>query len=137
MQIRISAVAAIFAKTLRLPSTGIQSSSSNTQTKSKDDKSYEKSNINTLSSGQIMNLVSNDVERFLVTTLFISYIFWAPLQGIVILILGTRQIGPAFAVGIGFLFFVFVPLQFWLSRRFAILRSKVCIFLCFYLCLIL
>lgn len=126
MQIRISAVAAIFAKTLRLPSTGIQSSSSSTQTKSKDDKSSIKnSNDNTLSSGQIMNLVSNDVERFLVTTLFISYIFWAPLQGIVILILGTRQIGPAFAVGIGFLFFVFVPLQFWLSRQFAILRSKI------------
>jgi ATP-binding cassette subfamily C (CFTR/MRP) protein 4 len=102
MQIRIGAVSSIFAKSLRLKSVGI-----------------------TTSSGQIMNLISNDVERFLLTTLFVSYIIWAPLQAIAILIIGTKMIGPAFTIGIGLFMFVFVPLQSFLAKRFASLRSKV------------
>ncbi len=72
-----------------------------------------------------MNLVSNDVERFMMTTLFISYIIWAPLQAIAILIIGLNLIGPAFAIGIGLLLFISTPLQFYLSKRFAVLRSRV------------
>lgn len=102
MQIRIGAVSSIFAKSLRLKSVGV-----------------------TTSSGQIMNLISNDVERFLLTTLFVSYIIWAPLQAIAILIIGTKMIGPAFTIGIGLFMFVFVPLQSFLAKRFASLRSKV------------
>jgi len=102
MQIRIGAVSSIFAKSLRLKSVGV-----------------------TTSSGQIMNLISNDVERFLLTTLFVSYIIWAPLQAIAILVIGTKMIGPAFAIGIGVFMFVFVPLQSFLAKRFASLRSKV------------
>jgi len=75
--------------------------------------------------GQIMNLVSNDVERFMMVTLFASYVIWAPLQSIAILIIGLYLIGPAFAVGIGLLLFVFIPLQGYLSKKFAALRSKV------------
>ena len=104
MQIRIGAVASIFAKSLRLNSVG---------------------GGEVASTGQILNLVSNDVERFMMTTLFISYVIWAPLQAIAILIIGIYLIGPAFAVGIGLLLFVFIPLQLYLSKRFASLRSKV------------
>jgi ABC transporter transmembrane region. len=72
-----------------------------------------------------MTLVSNDVERFMQATLFASYVIWAPLQAIAILVIGLHLIGPAFAIGIGLLLFVFIPLQFYLSKHFALLRSKV------------
>jgi len=104
MQIRIGAVASIFAKTLRLNSIG---------------------GSDAVPSGKIMNLVSNDVERFIPTALFISYLIWAPLSAIAILIIGMYLIGPAFACGFGLLIFVTTPMQFYLSRRFAILRSRV------------
>jgi len=104
MQLRIGAVASIFGKSLRLNSVGGGEATS---------------------TGQIMNLVSNDVERFMLTTLFISYMIWAPIQAIAILIIGLYLIGPAFAIGIGLLIFVFIPLQLYLSKRFASLRSKV------------
>ena len=114
MNLRTGSVAAIFAKTLRLSSIG---SSTCTGLDGK---------MSTISSGQIMNLVSNDVERYWITSLFISYIIWAPLQTIVILVLGLWLIGPAFAIGMGVLIFIFVPLQTYLSKHFAIVRSKVC-----------
>lgn len=102
MQMRIGAVSSIFAKSLRLKSVG-----------------------GSLSSGQIMNLVSNDVERFLMTTLFASYIIWAPIQAIVILVIGFKMIGSAFGIGMGILLFIFVPLQAYLAKQFAYLRSRV------------
>lgn len=104
MQIRISCVGAIYGKCLKLSSTHQETSAS---------------------SGRIMNLASNDVERFLLAALFVSFLIWSPLQGIAILAVGWVQIGPAFAVGFCLLLFGFVPLQFYLSNRFAFLRSKI------------
>lgn len=104
-QTRIGAVAAIFSKSFRLNSIVTHDSKATT--------------------GQIMNLVSNDVERFVISPLFVSYIIWAPIQAIAILILGLYTIGPAFAIGIGLLLFIFIPLQVYLSNRFASLRSRV------------
>jgi len=101
MQLRIASVAAIYAKTLRLRSTA------------------------RVEAGRVMNIASNDVERFLLAALFISYMFWAPAQSIAILILGVKLLGPAFVAGYGLLVCLFVPLQFYLSKRFATLRSKV------------
>jgi len=106
MQLRIGAVGAIFSKSLRLRSVG-------------------GGERNDVPSGQIMNLVSNDVERFLMTALFGSYAIWSPLQAVAILVLGIFIMGPAFAVGVAILMFGFVPMQFYLSKQFAVLRSKV------------
>ena len=104
MQYRIQCIAKIYDKALRLKSTaGVQSAST----------------------GKVLNIASNDVERFLLATLFISYGFWAPVQSLAILGLGIRSIGASFAAGYGLLVCVFVPLQFYLSKRFAVLRSKV------------
>ena len=104
MQYRIQCIAAIYAKALRLKSTaGVQSAST----------------------GKVLNIASNDVERFILATLFISYGFWAPVQSLAILGLGIHLIGASFAAGYGLLVCVFVPLQFYLSKRFAVLRSKV------------
>ena len=104
MRTRISCVAAIYDKALRLSSTHQEITASN---------------------GKIMNLASNDVERFLLACLFASFTFWAPLQGVAILIIGCLILGPAFAAGFGLLVGVFVPLQYYLSGRFAHYRSKI------------
>jgi ATP-binding cassette subfamily C (CFTR/MRP) protein 4 len=104
MQYRIAAVASIYSKSLRLSST------------------HQETNAST---GKIMNLASNDVERFLLAALFMNYLFWSPVQSIAILIVGWMSLGPAFAAGFALLIFVFVPLQFYLSNRFAHFRSRI------------
>ena len=104
MQLRIACVAAIHDKSLRLSSTHQQTSAS-----------Y----------GRIMNLASNDVERFILAALFINYLIWSPIQAIAILIVGCFLLGPAFAAGFALLVLVFVPLQFYLSGKFAYYRSKI------------
>eukprot|EP00804_Cyclotella_cryptica_P018853 CCRYP_020942-RD/>CCRYP_020942-RD protein AED:0.33 eAED:0.33 QI:0/0.9/0.90/1/0.9/0.90/11/87/1336 len=116
MQYRISAIAAIYDKSLRLSSTSnIELLSSK---KGKDKTS-------TSTSGKIVNIATNDVERFLMATLFASHILWAPLQSVAILGVGWFVIGWSFAAGFGLLIFVFVPMQFHLSKKFAILRGKI------------
>lgn len=103
MQLRISFVAAIYDKSLRLSSTSQDPSSS---------------------FGHITNLASNDVERFMGCALFGSYLFWAPIQAMAVLFAGVIEFGSAFAIGFTLLVLVYVPLQFYLSGRFALYRSK-------------
>lgn len=105
MQYRISAVAIIYAKSLRLPST---SSSVGTNT----------------SSGRVVNLATNDVERFLLACIMLNYLWWGPIQAIAVLIAGIYIIGPAFIAGYVLLLLI-VVLQFILGKSFAVYRSKV------------
>mmetsp|Transcript_4521 Transcript_4521/g.10242 ORF Transcript_4521/g.10242 Transcript_4521/m.10242 type:complete len:1111 (+) Transcript_4521:249-3581(+) len=125
MQYRISSIAAIYDKSLRLNST------SATEQLLPDSSSVSKNNKSTKSpatattSGKIVNIATNDVERFMLASLFASYIFWAPVQSIAILGLGWWVIGWSFAAGFGLLVFLFVPLQLWLSKKFAFMRSKI------------
>ena len=104
MQLRIASVASIYDKSLRLSSTNQDFANS---------------------SGRIINLATNDVERFLMASLFINYLFWAPLQSLAILAVGINLLGPAFAAGFALLVVVFVPMQFYLSKKFAQYRSKI------------
>jgi len=104
MRLRIGFVASIYAKSLRLSSTN---------------------QVSAASSGKIMNLASNDVERFLMAALFINYVLWAPVQSLAILGVGVKLLGPAFAAGFGLLAVIFAPMQFYLSQRFAKYRSKI------------
>ena len=82
-------------------------------------------NDQSTSIGQTMNLVSNDVERFLLAALYGPSIIWGPLQALAILTVGLYLNGPAFAIGVGMFLFVLIPGQTYLSRRFVSLRSKV------------
>eukprot|EP00978_Attheya_sp_CCMP212_P026115 scaffold85210_cov51-Attheya_sp.AAC.2 len=104
MQLRIASVASIYDKSLRLSSTATNAFTS---------------------SGTIMNLASNDVERFLMASLFIFYLFWAPAQSLAILGVGWYLLGPAFGAGFALLIVVVVPLQFILSQKFAKYRSQI------------
>jgi ATP-binding cassette, subfamily C (CFTR/MRP), member 4 len=103
MQLRIAAIATIYSKTLRLSSIG---------------------GLQATSSGQLCNLASNDVERFLYGALFLPYLYWGPVEAIAVLVIGLYRMGVAFAAGYAVLFFV-VPLQFVLGNRFATFRSQV------------
>jgi len=121
MQYRIASIAAIYDKSLRLKSTSTTDQllpSSSTGGKSSTTSA-------TASSGKIVNIATNDVERFLLASLFASYIIWAPLQSFAILGLGWHVIGWSFAAGFGVLIFILVPLQLWLSKKFAMLRTKI------------
>lgn len=100
MQYRISAVAAIYGKALRLK------------------------NLSS-SVGTIVNLAGNDCERFLVATAYGSYIIWGPLLTIAILVLGCIGIGWPFVAGFCLLLFVFIPVQLLLAKKIISLRSKI------------
>ena len=65
--------------------------------------------------GQIVNLATNDVKRFLMSFLFVLYLFWVPVASLTIPGVGYHLIGLSFAVGFGALLGLFVPLQLWLS----------------------
>lgn len=104
MQIRIGLVATLFDKALNLSSTD--------------------SSLQSVNAGQLTNLASNDVERFLSAAIPSLYLILGPLEAIAILIVGLHVIGPVFAVGHG-IFLMLVPLQFYLGRRFVQFRSQV------------
>ena len=104
MQYRVASVSAIYDKSLRLKST---------------------SSTDELSSGKVVNIASNDVERFLLASAYGLYIIWVPILSIGILALGWYVIGSAFAAGFVMLIFGFIPIQLWLSKKFAMMRSKV------------
>ena len=128
MQYRISCIAAIYDKSLRLNSTSATEQlplKGKTTAAEKNSKALVAKTTSNASAGKIVNIATNDVERFLLASLFVSYIIWAPLQSIAILGLGWHVIGWAFAAGFGMLVFLFVPLQLWLSKKFAFMRSKI------------
>jgi len=103
MRLRIASIASIYDKSLKLRSTG---------------------GLEVASSGKVMNLASNDVERFILASIFISYLLIGPIEAVVILIVGIFIVGPAFAAGY-VLLFIFIPLQLYLSHKFAKFRSKI------------
>lgn len=77
-----------------------------------------------LTSGHVTNLASNDVERFLLTSVYCNFIVLGPLEALLILGMGIYIIGPVFCAGYALLCLL-VPFQFWLSRRFAELRGRI------------
>ena len=60
--------------------------------------------------GQMVNLLSNDVNRFDTTVLFNHYLWAGPLQLIIVTALLCQKIGPSALVGAALLI-SFVPLQ--------------------------
>ena len=99
MQYRTGAVAMIYDKSLRLKSSSV--------------------------SGRAINLATNDVERFLLASMFCSYLFWAPFLSLGVLGVGWWLIGWAFAVGFMIFVAVIVPIQVYVGKRFAYLRSRI------------
>ncbi|GAA6216134.1 multidrug resistance-associated protein 4-like [Lates japonicus] len=73
--------------------------------------------------GQIVNLLSNDVNRFDEITLNLHYLWVGPLQAMVIIVFLWYEIGPSCLAGVAAVVLM-LPLQTWFGKLFGIFRSK-------------
>lgn len=100
MQIRSSITALVYGKALRL----------------------QLSSLSQTSTGQIVNLMTNDIERFQKIGQFSHFLWLGPLESGVVTWLLYREIEWAAFGGLALLFLL-IPLQAWFSKRFGKLRS--------------
>ncbi|XP_060810337.1 ATP-binding cassette sub-family C member 4 [Amyelois transitella] len=73
--------------------------------------------------GQVVNLLSNDVNRFDVAIIFLHYLWIGPLATVIITYFMWLEISWAAVVGVGFML-LFIPLQAYLGKRTSVLRLK-------------
>uniref|UniRef100_H2SRT2 Multidrug resistance-associated protein 4-like n=1 Tax=Takifugu rubripes TaxID=31033 RepID=H2SRT2_TAKRU len=73
--------------------------------------------------GQIVNLLSNDVNRFDEVTIFLHFLWVGPLQAATVVALLWAEIGPSCLAGMGVLMFL-MPMQTMFGRLFSKFRSK-------------
>ena len=101
MQIRIAACSLLYKKCLRL----------------------SQKSLGQTSVGQMVNLMSNDVNRFDSSTLYLHYILTAPLQTLMTVVILCYFVGPSCLAGFAFLI-LFIALQGLFSRVFSKLRLE-------------
>uniref|UniRef100_A0A8C8S3K0 Multidrug resistance-associated protein 4 n=1 Tax=Pelusios castaneus TaxID=367368 RepID=A0A8C8S3K0_9SAUR len=77
--------------------------------------------------GQIVNLLSNDVNKFDQVTIFLHFLWAGPLQAIAVTALLWIEIGPSCLAGMAVLI-ILLPLQTCIGRLFSSLRSKTAAF---------
>ncbi|KAM4561745.1 ATP-binding cassette sub-family C member 4-like [Fundulus diaphanus] len=73
--------------------------------------------------GQIVNLLSNDVNRFDEVTLYLHFLWLGPLQAISVILLLLYVIGPSCLAGMAVLF-ILMPIQTMFGRFFSSLRAE-------------
>ncbi|XP_015233347.1 PREDICTED: multidrug resistance-associated protein 4-like isoform X1 [Cyprinodon variegatus] len=73
--------------------------------------------------GQIVNLLSNDVNRFDEIMLNLHYLWVGPLQASVIIIFLWYEIGPSCLTGVAAIALL-MPVQTWFGKLFGVFRSK-------------
>ncbi|XP_029941882.1 multidrug resistance-associated protein 4-like [Salarias fasciatus] len=76
--------------------------------------------------GQIVNLLSNDINRFDEIPLNLHYLWVGPLQAVVILVLLWFEIGPSCLAGVAVILLM-LPVQTWFGKLFGIFRSKMAV----------
>uniref|UniRef100_A0A8C2IMT6 ATP-binding cassette, sub-family C (CFTR/MRP), member 4 n=1 Tax=Cyprinus carpio TaxID=7962 RepID=A0A8C2IMT6_CYPCA len=77
--------------------------------------------------GQIVNLLSNDVNKFDEVTIFLHFLWVAPLQAAAVIGLLWQEIGASCLAGMAVLFFL-MPLQTIFGKLFSKYRSKTAAF---------
>ncbi|XP_015684952.1 multidrug resistance-associated protein 4, partial [Protobothrops mucrosquamatus] len=77
--------------------------------------------------GQIVNLLSNDVNKFDQVTIFLHFLWAGPLQAIAVTVLLWLEIGPSCLAGMAVLI-ILLPLQTCMGRLFSALRSRTAAF---------
>lgn len=60
--------------------------------------------------GQVVNLMSNDVNRFDVAVIFLHYLWIGPIETFVVTYFMWMEVGPSAAIGVASLL-LFIPLQ--------------------------
>ncbi|XP_077392260.1 ATP-binding cassette sub-family C member 4-like isoform X4 [Festucalex cinctus] len=76
--------------------------------------------------GQIVNLLSNDVNKFDEVTLYLHFLWITPLQAAMVIILLMYWIGPSCFAGMA-VFFILIPVQTMFGRLFSRLRADTAI----------
>ncbi|MGH0173276.1 UNVERIFIED_CONTAM: hypothetical protein FKN15_064827 [Acipenser sinensis] len=74
--------------------------------------------------GQIVNLLSNDVNKFDEVTIFLHFLWIGPLQAAAVTALLWQEIGPSCLAGMAILVFL-MPLQTFFGRLFSKLRKEI------------
>ncbi|KAM4699820.1 ATP-binding cassette sub-family C member 4 [Discoglossus pictus] len=77
--------------------------------------------------GQIVNLLSNDVNKFDQVTIFLHFLWAGPLQAVAVTVLLWMEIGPSCLAGMAVLI-ILMPLQTCLGKLFTSLRGKTAAF---------
>ncbi|EDW63702.2 probable multidrug resistance-associated protein lethal(2)03659 [Drosophila virilis] len=73
--------------------------------------------------GHIVNLMSNDVGRLDLATIFVHYLWVGPLETLFITYLMYLEIGIAAVFGVAFML-LFIPMQAWLGKKTSVLRMR-------------
>ncbi|XP_035459714.1 ATP-binding cassette sub-family C member 4 isoform X3 [Scophthalmus maximus] len=73
--------------------------------------------------GQIVNLISYDVNKFDEVTLYLHFLWIAPLQAATVTLLLMYAIGPSCLAGMA-VFFILMPIQTMFGRLFSRLRAE-------------
>ncbi|XP_044727627.1 ATP-binding cassette sub-family C member 4-like isoform X2 [Chrysoperla carnea] len=101
MKMRVACCSLIYRKALRLSKTALGETTA----------------------GQVVNLLSNDVNRFDVAVLFLQMLWVGPLETVICTYFMYQEIGVSAIAGVIALL-LFIPLQAWLGKRTSILRLK-------------
>ncbi|KAF5283716.1 hypothetical protein FQR65_LT13751 [Abscondita terminalis] len=101
MKIRVACCSLIYRKCLRL----------------------SKTSLGETTIGQMVNLLSNDVNRFDIAVLFAHYFWIGPIQAIICTYFMYEEVGYSAIIGVLALF-LFIPLQFGLAKMIARFRFK-------------
>ncbi|XP_014208188.1 probable multidrug resistance-associated protein lethal(2)03659 [Copidosoma floridanum] len=76
--------------------------------------------------GQAVNLLSNDVNRFDVATIFLHYLWIGPLQTMIVMYVMYNEVQKSAIIGVATLL-MFIPLQGFLGKKSSSLRLKTAI----------
>nr|CAD7423120.1 unnamed protein product [Timema monikensis] len=77
--------------------------------------------------GWLVNLLSNDVNRFDMVTLFLHFIWIAPLQVLLVTYFLWQYVGVAAFIGVAFIFLQTIPVQSYMSKLTSDLREKIAV----------
>ncbi|CAG9783024.1 unnamed protein product [Diatraea saccharalis] len=75
--------------------------------------------------GKVVNILSNDMQRFDLAMLFLHYVWIIPLQMAAVCYLGYIQAGPAALVGLAALVVIALPIQGYLGQLIGKLRMRI------------
>ncbi|XP_053965136.1 probable multidrug resistance-associated protein lethal(2)03659 [Anastrepha ludens] len=101
MKVRVSLCSVIYRKALRLNRTALGSTTT----------------------GQVVNLISNDVGRLDTSLIHMHYLWLGPAEVVIITLLMYREIGVSSLFGVAFML-LFLPLQAYLGRKTSMLRLR-------------
>ncbi|XP_052217717.1 ATP-binding cassette sub-family C member 4-like isoform X4 [Dreissena polymorpha] len=101
MKMRIACCSLLYRKSLRLSNEGLSKTTT----------------------GQIVNLLSNDVNRFDQAVIFLHFLWVGPLEAVAVLAILWHELGPSTLAGFAVLLLL-VPVQGWMGKLFSKFRTK-------------